>query len=143
MLPFSRSLSRYAPQRSRLLLGVSSPSATHLPTTIQAAQTANSQSLQGQQQQNRWKHSERQVKRFFRKHPATIRVEKRMGIDRTPEPMAPPEFEAVFEPHFLPNGWSAPPGPEVAIPEYPFQVKRTKNKPHEAVGFLPVYSEFR
>lgn len=83
------------------------------------------------------------MKRLFRNHPAQIRVERRQGIDRTPEPMTPPQFEAVFEPQFLPNGWSAPPGPEVDIPEYPFQVKRTKNKPQDAAGFLPVYSEFR
>lgn len=94
-------------------------------------------------QQQRCKHSERQVKRFFRKHPAKIRVEKREGIDRTPEPMGPPQFEPLFQPEFLPNGWSARPGAEVAIPEYPFQVNRTKNKPNDAVGFLPVYSEFR
>eukprot|EP00429_Kryptoperidinium_foliaceum_P004934 CAMPEP_0176018834 /NCGR_PEP_ID=MMETSP0120_2-20121206/9080_1 /TAXON_ID=160619 /ORGANISM="Kryptoperidinium foliaceum, Strain CCMP 1326" /LENGTH=112 /DNA_ID=CAMNT_0017351893 /DNA_START=331 /DNA_END=669 /DNA_ORIENTATION=+ len=43
----------------------------------------------------------------------------------------------------LSNGWSAPPGPDVTIPSYPFRVSRTKNKPNDAVGFLPVYSEFR
>ena len=66
-----------------------------------------------------------------------------MGIDRTPEPMGPPEFEPLLEPQFLPNGWSAPPGPDVTLPNYPFRVSRTKNKPNEAAGFLPVYSEFR
>lgn len=98
---------------------------------------------QQQQQQIRWKHSERQIKRLFRNHPAILRVEKREGIDRTPDAMPPPQFEAVYEARFLPNGWSAPPGPDVTIPEYPFRVARTKNKPNDAAGFLPVYSNFR
>lgn len=64
-----------------------------------------------------------------------------MGIDRTPEPVAPPKFQPVFEPTFLSNGWSAP--PTEATPEYPFKVDRTTGKPNGAVGFLPVYSKFR
>mgnify|MGYP005839522261 CR=1 FL=1 len=96
-----------------------------------------------QQLQTRSKHSERQIKRLFRQHPAKIRVEASIGLDRTPEPLDPPQFKPVFEPTFLPNGWSAPPGTDVSIPEYPFQVKRTKNKPSDAIGFLPVYSNFR
>lgn len=95
------------------------------------------------QPQLRLKHSERQIKRLFKNHPAKLRVEARLGVDRSPEPLDPPQFPPVFEPVFLPNGWSAQPGPEVSVPEYPFQVKRTKNKPNDAVGFLPVYSNFR
>ncbi|CAB9503046.1 Mitochondrial large subunit ribosomal protein (Img2) [Seminavis robusta] len=87
----------------------------------------------------RYKHSHRQIKRF-QNHPARLRVEKRMGIDRTPLPMDPPKYPPVLEPIFLPNGWSPPPQ---QTPDYPFGVARTKNKPHDAIGFLPVYSNFR
>ena len=90
----------------------------------------------------RWKHSLTQIKRM-KNHPARLRVEKRMGIDRTPDPLPPPQYKAIFEPEMLPNGWSAPPGPDVEIPDYPFQVSRTKNKPNGAIGFLPVYSKYR
>ena len=108
----------------------------------------NTQQQQQQQQQIRWKHSERQIKRLFRKHPAIVRVEKREGIDRTPEPMPPPQFKAVFDPQFLSNGWSSPPGPDddvttKIIPNYPFSISRTKNKPNDAAGFLPVYTKYR
>jgi hypothetical protein len=95
------------------------------------------------QHQLRWKHSQTQIKRIFLQHPARQRVEERLGVDRTPAPLDPPKFGAVFQPVMLPNGWSAPPGPDVTIPEYPFQIKRTKNKPNDAAGFLPVYTKFR
>jgi len=29
------------------------------------------------------------------------------------------------------------------MPEYPFKVERTRNKPNDAIGFLPVYSKVR
>jgi hypothetical protein len=93
--------------------------------------------------QQRWKHSATQVKRLFKRNPARIRVEARMGVNREPAPLDPPKYEAILEPKFLTNGWSAPPAADVQVPEYPFKVARTKNKPNEAVGFLPVYSEFR
>lgn len=93
--------------------------------------------------QQRWKHSSTQIKRLFKRNPARIRVEARMGVNREPEPLDPPKYEAILEPRFLTNGWSAPPAADVQVPEYPFKVARTKNKPNEAVGFLPVYSEFR
>lgn len=96
-----------------------------------------------QQQQLRWKHSSTQIKRIFRNHPARARVEGRMGVDRTPATLPEPQFGAVFEPLLLPNGWSAPPGAQVQVPAYPFHILRTKNKPNDAVGFLPVYSKFR
>ena len=94
-------------------------------------------------QQQRAKHSERQIKRLFKLHPAKVRAKERLGIDPIKKPVEDPKFEAVFEPRFLSNGWSAPPGDDVPVPEYPFRVARTKNKPNDAVGFLPVYSEFR
>ena len=97
-----------------------------------------------QQQQRRWKHSSRQINRLFRKNPARLRIESRMGVTREPaEPLKDPTYPAIFEPQLLPNGWSAPPSENVSIPEYPFRVARTKNKPNNAIGFLPVYSEFR
>jgi hypothetical protein len=89
----------------------------------------------------RWKHSNTQVKRLF-KNPARKRVEARMGIDHSPAPLEPTKYAPVFQPNFLPNGWSAP-APSDLVPEYPFAVTRTKNKPKDAIGFLPVYSKFR
>lgn len=107
-----------------------------------------------QQQQRRSKHSVRQIKRIFRKNPARLRVEERtLGINRNavPETLPPPKFPPVFEPKMLSNGWSAPPPQSssdgdtcgIAVPEYPFQVSRTRNKPNDAVGFLPVYVKYR
>ena len=73
-----------------------------------------------------------------------MRIEARNQVEKTEiEPPADPRFHAIVEPKFLYNGWSAPPGPEVQIPKYPFHVPRTRNKPNDAIGFLPVYSEFR
>ena len=114
-----------------------------IPWTVSSPTACISHDATQRQQQIRWKHSERQIKRLFRQHPAILRVEKRQGVDRTPTPMPPPQFPPIFEPVMLSNGWSAPPGPDVAIPDYPFHVRRTKNKPNNSVGFLPVYSEFR
>lgn len=52
-------------------------------------------------------------------------------------------YPAIHKPTFLQNGWSAPPGPEIALPSYPFHVRRTGNKPFGAPGFLPVYTDVR
>ncbi|KAL3809495.1 hypothetical protein ACHAXA_009731 [Cyclostephanos tholiformis] len=95
---------------------------------------------------SRSKHSATQVKRLFKNNPARLRLLKKEG--RSPnEPRNIPEhptFPPVFKPTFLGNGWSAPPNPsEVEIPEYPFRVTRTGNKPFGAVGFLPVYRDVR
>lgn len=95
------------------------------------------------EQSIRWKHSSTQIKRLFKRNPARFRVAKREGWIPEPEPLSPPKFDAILVPNMLPNGWSAPPSPDIVIPKYPFQVSRTKNKPHDAVGFLPVYAEFR
>lgn len=91
----------------------------------------------------RWKHSALQVKRLFKRNPARARVEARMGIDRTPILPPPPQFTPVWKPTILRNGWSAPPDPSIVIPTYPFQIKRTKNKPCDAIGFLPIYTKLR
>lgn len=146
MLSIASQITRSSLHNSGSLLRVSAA----LPTAVSALSNHDTQlnhapiETQPQQQQIRWKHSERQIKRLFRKHPAIRRVEQREGVDRTPTPMPPPQFEGTaFAPTFLPNGWSAPPGPEFSLPEYPFAVARTKNKPNDAAGFLPVYSTFR
>lgn len=91
----------------------------------------------------REQHSSTQIKRLFKKNPARFRVAKRQGWIPEPQPIPEPKYSLITEPVVLPNGWSVPVGPEVVVPKYPFQVLRTKNKPHDAVGFLPVYSEFR
>jgi hypothetical protein len=91
----------------------------------------------------REKHSSTQIKRLFKRNPARFRVAKREGWIPESQEIPAPKFTPVIDPVILPNGWSAPAGPEVTLPTYPFRVLRTKNKPHDAVGFLPVYSEFR
>jgi hypothetical protein len=42
----------------------------------------------------------------------------------------------------LPNGWFEPMDPALR-PTYPFSVTRTKNKPKDSIGFLPVYTKYR
>jgi translation initiation factor 1 (eIF-1/SUI1) len=105
----------------------------------------------GQQQQSptnnnlvttRWKHSKRQIKRLMAPHhPAYIR---KHGRPAPPEPLPPPQFTPLVEATVsLPNGWTKPLHASIARPNYPFTVARTKNKPMDAVGFLPVYSKLR
>ena len=95
------------------------------------------------------KHSSRQVKRLFQRNPAKRRIDSRGGsVSETTSPsslgqLQQPTYQAILEPKFLPNGWCPPPSDDIEIPNYPFRVSRTKNKPNDAVGFLPVYSEFR
>jgi hypothetical protein len=91
--------------------------------------------------QCRAKHSASQVKRLFKNNPARARVDARMGVDRTPLPLPKAQFPAIVkEVKILHNGWSAPASDK---PEYPFDIRRTRNKPNDAIGFLPVYSKFR
>jgi hypothetical protein len=91
----------------------------------------------------RSKHSATQIKRIFRNHPARLRAEERMGIVHAYLPLHPIQFPRIYEPLLvLPNGWSAP-LPAEERPNYPFTVKRTKNKPMDAIGFLPVYTKHR
>ena len=67
--------------------------------------------------------------------------------DVTPPPTK--QIEAIFDPSvILKNGWSQPPTPddEDVLKKrdmIPFGVKRTGGKPNGAIGFLPVYSNFR
>lgn len=94
----------------------------------------------------RSKHSATQVKRLFKNNPARLRLAKKQGLSQgTPQNI--PEnttYAPIFQPTFLGNGWSAPPNPsEVQIPDYPFRVIRTGNKPFGALGFLPVYRDVR
>jgi hypothetical protein len=109
----------------------------------------------------RHKHSSRQIKRLFKNNPAKRRVdnktrnsiilqegreeEKEEKEHSTNIPLA--QFAPVLlnVPTTLPNGWNPPPSEDIrkTLPEYPFRVSRTRNKPNNAVGFLPVYSEFR
>lgn len=100
---------------------------------------------QHQQLQYREKHSSTQIKRLFKQNPARLRVHGRLGVLPTdvkppPEPTFTPVVEKV---EIFPNGWTPPPPANLTLPNYPFAVQRTKNKPYDAVGFLPVYSKMR
>lgn len=131
-----------------------------------------------QKQQIRLKHSSTQIKRLYKKHPARLRVEKRMwnidrkeprvifedNLPRLPESTdtadlvessqpaisdeidtPPPQllYPRVYTPPMkLPNGWFEPMDP-AQRPTYPFLIKRTKNKPKDAIGFLPIYTKYR
>lgn len=93
--------------------------------------------------QFRSKHSTRQVKRLFKNNPATARVNARNGVRRHQMyELDPPTYQPVQTPKVLTNGWSEP-VPPGSLPEYPFAVRRTQNKPNDAIGFLPVYAKFR
>eukprot|EP00986_Skeletonema_menzelii_P006692 scaffold2544_cov145-Skeletonema_menzelii.AAC.3 len=98
----------------------------------------------------RSKHSATQVKRLFKNNPARLRILKKQEGGAAPtadtsSSSAIPErvYPQIFQPTFLSNGWSAPPPPEVQIPDYPFRITRTAGKPNNAVGFLPVYRDVR
>ena len=92
----------------------------------------------------RSKHSKTQIKRLFKNHPARIRVHGRLNMMPKVQPPPEPQFAPVVpEVTILSNGWTPPPPSDVTVPEYPFRVARTKNKPMDAVGFLPVYSRMR
>lgn len=93
---------------------------------------------------SRYVHSNTQIKRLFKQNATRARIEERMGIDRTPLTLDPPKYPQVYSSFtLLPNGWSAPPGPDFTLPNYPFSITRTKDKPNDSIGFLPVYSKFR
>ena len=64
-------------------------------------------------------------------------MEKRMRIDQTPLPVK------MFEPVLLRNGWLAPPPADLDIPKYVFHITRTRNKPKDAIGFLPMYTKYQ
>jgi len=101
-------------------------------------------------QQERWKHSNRQIKKMRFKQSVMFRnkmLYKNTGVldDILNKDVPERRFDAVYQPPngFLPNGWSEPPPEDFVRPEYPFDIERTKNKPNGAVGFLPVYSDIR
>jgi hypothetical protein len=110
------------------------------------------------QQQCREKHSKTQIRRRFNKNPAVYRMRlkqredlQRLNPSKVEKEQGPPElkFPQVFEPIFISNGWSKPPSRDpdnkdfINLSIYPFQVARTGNKPMNAAGFLPVYTDFR
>ena len=91
-------------------------------------------------------HSKRQIKRLMAPyHPAYRRKALKKGLPIQPDLEIPtPQFSAIGEPVLLSNGWSQPlVNTPAERPDYPFQVRRTKNKPMGAVGFLPVYTKCR
>lgn len=90
-------------------------------------------------------HSKRQIKRLMAPfHPAYRRKARKNGLLKEPEELPGPKYPALGEPVLLSNGWSKPLVEDPADrPDYPFQIRRTKNKPMGAVGFLPVYSKHR
>lgn len=139
-------------------------SAATLPTTIATATTTTSayeypiiSSLNNVT--IRSKHSSTQIKRLFKKNPARRRIlqkelllnnnnnnssegEEATAVQKNQNIIPQSQIQPVIlEPNILSNGWNAQ--TNVEISHYPFQVARTKNKPNDAVGFLPVYSEFR
>lgn len=102
----------------------------------------------------RSRHSSTQIKRLFKKNPAKRRIalKQQTGLGSTVDPGVIPESSippTISErPKILSNGWNVPASVESDGKydegnELPFRVARTKNKPNNAVGFLPVYSEHR
>jgi hypothetical protein len=143
----------------------SSTSSDHTVVTRQFHSNPRPQQDQNQQQR-RHKHSARQANRLFNQHPGRLRVLERERLDRLGLPWSAgselplegsdyyektPTYPAVFEPTFLRNSWCAP--AYVVEPEkfpgnappstYSFNIKRTKNKVNGAVGFLPVYTDYK
>lgn len=114
---------------------------------------------------SRSKHSSTQIKRLFKKNPAKRRIALTKARDQQESSSFGTAVDAaeanndnniptarfapiIDDPQFLPNGWSPPPAQDneqvkEALQKYPFLVQRTRNKPQDAVGFLPVYSDFR
>ena len=126
------------------------------PLKYQNQQTHKSNTVQPIQ--IRHKHSNRQVNRLFRKNPARKRIMSQINGKESPmESKREPIYPPIYEPPggILANGWSEPPqlsakdqGDESAsevfvMPDYPFSITRTKNKPNGAIGFLPIYSDYR
>ena len=96
----------------------------------------------------RSKHSSRQIKRLFKQNPAKRRIALKQQKDNPQESGIIPESmiePSILNPKILSNGWNVPveDNDPKTLENYPFQVSRTKNKPNNAVGFLPVYSEHR
>eukprot|EP00523_Entomoneis_sp_CCMP467_P005767 CAMPEP_0168742216 /NCGR_PEP_ID=MMETSP0724-20121128/12920_1 /TAXON_ID=265536 /ORGANISM="Amphiprora sp., Strain CCMP467" /LENGTH=217 /DNA_ID=CAMNT_0008789755 /DNA_START=50 /DNA_END=703 /DNA_ORIENTATION=- len=144
-------LLRVASTRSRVPLATDGPrfvslaagtSATWSKVLLQTTTSSPSLVPSPQQQQVRTRHSNTQIKRLL-KNPKRDRLDREQGIERIKS--MPPEivYQPIWEPKMLRNGWSPLPPADVEVPSYPFSVKRTGNKPQNAVGFLPVYSKMR
>jgi hypothetical protein len=153
-------------QERQLLLSVTSTTRPHIrsissvatsPTTIATTTTTSAYECPISSLNNvtiRSKHSSTQIKRLFKKNPARRRILQKgllLNNNNSSEGEAAGQNQniipqsqiqpIILEPNILSNGWN--PQANVEIPHYPFQVARTKNKPNDSVGFLPVYSEFR
>lgn len=89
---------------------------------------------------SRSKHSNTVKKRLFKFNPARKRIMAKLGIAPRWEELPERQFKKVHSFEYFPNTWTEPPATR---PEYPFTVTRTKNKPNDAIGFLPVYTKFR
>lgn len=72
-------------------------------------------------------------------------VELAAHAEEGSEPLPPQSllYPRVYTPPAkLPNGWFEPMDPALR-PTYPFTVTRTKNKPKDSIGFLPIYTKYR
>jgi len=147
----SRLLSATTCQQQRQSLLVSSSSTGASSSILGGSFSWNNNCYNNNNATTRSKHSSTQIKRLFKQNPAKRRIalkEKKVNGDGDegiiPESTLSP---IILEPIILKNGWNPPLGGEDAkqleLPDYPFRVARTRNKPNNAVGFLPVYSEHR
>eukprot|EP00594_Rhizosolenia_setigera_P013956 CAMPEP_0178960412 /NCGR_PEP_ID=MMETSP0789-20121207/12951_1 /TAXON_ID=3005 /ORGANISM="Rhizosolenia setigera, Strain CCMP 1694" /LENGTH=150 /DNA_ID=CAMNT_0020643761 /DNA_START=348 /DNA_END=800 /DNA_ORIENTATION=- len=71
------------------------------------------------------------------------------------EDESPVNEQPLFPPIYKPDkilgvsGWSPPPEEDSSSagtferPNYPFSLERTKGKPNNAAGFLPIYTEYK
>ena len=105
-----------------------------------------------QHDQRHFKHSVRQVNHLFQNHPTRLRDVNPL-IEATEEESivnnnCTYQFPSVYSPPhgMLPNGWVAPPSlspssssSDFVMQDYSFHIQRTKNKPNNSVGFLPIY----
>jgi len=145
--PLAARAQSHARELSRALTGVSRPL---VPSDAQQQQQQRNNVCRSVQLQRstavqiRQRHSQTQVKRLFKNHPARARVFNRLGMEKRPGVIPDRKYPAVFEPEaVLPNGWSSPPAADFQLPQYPFHVPRTAGKVGGAAGFLPVYSDCR
>mmetsp|Transcript_28157 Transcript_28157/g.81402 ORF Transcript_28157/g.81402 Transcript_28157/m.81402 type:complete len:215 (+) Transcript_28157:51-695(+) len=135
----------HARELSRALTGVSHPLVSSNAQQQQHSNVCTPPPLQRiAAVQIRQRHSQTQVKRLFKNHPARARVSNRLGMEKKPGVITERKYPAVYEPEaVLPNGWSSPPAEDFQLPQYPFHVPRTAGKVGGAAGFLPVYSDCR
>lgn len=121
--------------------------------------------------QTREKHSKRQIKRLFKNNIALKRILNRQEREKQgnnnnimdtattasstfAENEPPVNEQPLFPPIYKPDnilgvsGWSPPPEEDSSSstferPNYPFSLERTKGKPNNAAGFLPIYTEYK